>query len=200
MIDTIEALRKLYEPPGERALRKELPRLDRHCLRFIELSPFFVLATSGADGRLDASPRGGPPGFVKPVGDTTLVIPDLSGNNRLDSLENIVETRRAGLLFLIPGIDETLRVNGGAIVTTDPERLELVAAARGTPRAVIEVTVEEAYLHCAKAFMRSRLWAEASRRERSVLPTLGEILKDQLRSDGPAETQEQMLARYARDL
>ena len=199
MIRTTEELYQLYPEPKERALKKQLSRLDRHCQRFIELSPFVVIATGNASG-FDASPRGGEPGFIKVVDDLTLVIPDSPGNNRLDSLKNIVESGQAGLLFLIPGVDETLRINGAAHVSVDEEKLQLFASEKRAPKVVIEVTVEEAYLHCAKAFMRSKLWADESRRERSVLPTMGQMIHEQIGRSGSPERQEEMLARYAQDL
>jgi uncharacterized protein len=199
-VSTREQLREVYASPGERAVRKELDHLDRHCRRFLELSPFFVLATSNARGHADASPRGGPPGFVHVADDTTLVIPDHPGNNRLDNLENLLERPEVGLLFLIPGVDETLRVNGPVEIRTDPELRERVATGGKTPKAVLVVTVRQAFLHCAKAFMRSRLWHPEARVERSELPTLGEMLKDQLRSSGPAETRQEMLERYRKAL
>lgn len=199
MIRTTEELYQLYPEPKERALKKQLSRLDRHCQRFIELSPFVVIATGNASG-FDASPRGGEPGFIKVVDDLTLVIPDSPGNNRLDSLKNIVESGRAGLLFLIPGVDETLRINGAAHVSVDEEKRQLFASEKRAPKVVIEVTVEEAYLHCAKAFMRSKLWADESRRERSVLPTMGQMIHEQIGRSGSPESQEEMLARYAQDI
>ena len=199
MIRTTEELYQLYPEPKERALKKQLSRLDRHCQRFIELSPFVVIATGNASG-FDASPRGGEPGFIKVVDDLTLVIPDSPGNNRLDSLKNIVESGQAGLLFLIPGVDETLRINGAAHVSVDEEKLQLFASEKRAPKVVIEVTVEEAYLHCAKAFMRSKLWADESRRERSVLPTMGQMIHEQIARSGSPESQEEMLARYAQDI
>ncbi|CAM0558054.1 pyridoxamine 5'-phosphate oxidase family protein [Vreelandella titanicae] len=199
MIRTTEELYQLYPEPKERALKKQLSRLDRHCQRFIELSPFVVIATGNASG-FDASPRGGEPGFIKVVDDLTLVIPDSPGNNRLDSLKNIVESGQAGLLFLIPGVDETLRINGAAHVSVDEEKLQLFASEKRAPKVVIEVTVEEAYLHCAKAFMRSKLWADESRRERSVLPTMGQMIHEQIGRSGSPESQEEMLARYAQDI
>ena len=198
-IDTVDELRRLFAEPGERAVRKQLARLDRHCRRFIELAPFLVLASAN-DTHLGASPRGGEPGFVKVVDDATLWIPDAPGNNRLDSLQNIVTTGRAGLLFLIPGVDETLRVNGAARLSADPETLRQFTTEKRTPKIVVEVTVEEAYLHCAKALMRSKLWADDSRRERSVLPTLGEMLAEQTGTGGRQESQEEMVARYEKDL
>lgn len=198
-IETAEDLRALFAGPKERAVKKELSRLDRHCRRFIELSPFVVLAT-GDHAAFDASPRGGEPGFVHVVDDNMLWIPDAPGNNRLDSFANIIATRRAGLLFLIPGVDETLRVNGGARLSVDPVKLQHMATEKRTPKVIIEVSVEAAYLHCAKALMRSKLWSDEARRHRSVLPTIGEMLADQTGSAAPPESQEQMIARYEKDL
>jgi len=200
MIDSIESLRGLYGEAKERSVRKQLPSLDAHCLRFIGLSPFVVLASGSADGRYDASPRGGEPGFVQAPDAHTLLIPDASGNNRLDTLQNIIATGRVGLLFLIPGVDETLRVNGRARLESAPEVLARFPGERRSPKLAIEVKVEDAYLHCAKAFMRSKLWDPASRRERSALPTMGQMLADQIGSPGPAETQEQMVARYEAEI
>lgn len=200
IIDSLDALRRLYPQPSGRAAAKQLDHLDRHCRRFVELAPFVVLASAGADGRLDSSPRGGEPGFVRAVDSHTLWLPDSPGNNRLDTLTNLVETARLGLLFLIPGVDETLRVNGRAHVLADPEVTGTFATERWTPKVIVQVTVEEAYLHCAKALMRSKLWAEESLRERSVLPTMGRMLADQIDLTGPVETEEEMRARYAKDL
>lgn len=199
MIRTIEELCQLYPEPKGRALKKQLSRLDRHCQRFIELSPFLVIATGNASG-FDASPRGGAAGFVKVVDDLTLMIPDSPGNNRLDSLKNIIETGRVGLLFFVPGVDETLRINGVAHLSVEESKLQLFATEQRVPKVVVEVTVEEAYLHCAKAIMRSQLWADESQRERSVLPTMGQMLQEQIGSSGAPETQEEMVARYKRDL
>jgi PPOX class probable FMN-dependent enzyme len=198
-IESVEDLRRLFDGPRERSVKKQLSELDQHCRRFIELSPFVVIAT-GDGHRLDSSPRGGAPGFVRAVDEKTLWIPDSPGNNRLDSLINIVATGRIGLLFLIPGVDETLRVNGAARVSDDSVKVSQLATEKRTPKVVIEVTVEEAYLHCAKALMRSRLWAEESRQDRGVLPTLGEMLADQTRIESKPETQAEMMARYGRDL
>lgn len=199
-LSSLQALRAVYPAPKERALRKELDRLDPHCRRFIELSPFVVLASTGANGALDASPRGGAPGFVKAPDEHTLLIPDAPGNHRLDTLENIVATGRLGLLFMIPGVDETLRVNGKAVLSTDPSLIDQAADERRRPVAVIQVQVEQAYLHCAKAFMRSRLWSPQAQVERSVLPTMGRMISEQTGLAGADETQEQMLARYQADL
>jgi len=199
-IDSREALRGLYATPKERAIKKQLPQLDIHCRRFIALSPFVVVSSASTSLAMDASPRGGEPGFVKVIDANTLLIPDSPGNNRLDTLENIVDTGRIGLLFLIPGVDEALRANGTAVLSCDDPYLDLCTTAKRRPKLVIEVKVAEAYLHCAKALMRSALWDAASRVDRSVLPTMGEMLKDQTYSEAPAESQEEMLARYTQDL
>ena len=199
-ITTIDELRALYNLPGERALRKQLPKLDVHARRFIELAPFCVLATCGADGRMDASPRGGASGFVKVAPDGDLLIPDSPGNNRLDSLQNILATGQAGLLFMIPGFEETLRVNGSARLTRADDALALCRDERRLPKLAIRIAVTEAYLHCAKAFMRSRLWDPAALTDRCALPTMGEMIRDQSGMEVPAETQEEMRRRYAADL
>lgn len=199
-ITTLDALRALYGPARERSVKKELPRLDAHATRFIGLSPLVVVSSAGAGGALDASPRGGAPGFVKVPDAHTLLIPDAPGNNRLDTLENIVQTGQVGLLFLVPGMDETLRINGTALLSTDDADLAACADARRVPKLVIRVTVQAAYLHCAKALMRSALWDPARHVDRAVLPSMGQMLKDQIGGDQPLESQAQMLARYAAEL
>jgi PPOX class probable FMN-dependent enzyme len=198
-----QSLRALYPAAKERALRKELDHLDPHCLRFIELSPVVVLASADPGLRLDASPRGGEPGFVKAPDARTLLIPDAPGNHRLDTLDNVARTGRLGLLFMIPGVDETLRVNGAAELLTGEAVAALAASRTGQRRApvVVRVRVEQAYLHCAKAFMRSRLWEPGARVERSVLPSMGRMIADQTGvAGGGDETQEQMRQRYQEDL
>ena len=200
MIDSKDTLRTLYPPAKERSLKKQIGHLDRHCLRFVGLSPFVILASGNKEGHFDASPRGGEPGFVKAPDSATLLIPDAPGNNRLDTLENILGTGRVGLLFLIPGVDETLRVNGKARLIDDAGVLLRFRNEKRTPKLVIEVKVENVYLHCAKALMRSNLWDPASRVERSMLPTMGQMLNDQTGIQAPAETREQMVERYKPDL
>jgi uncharacterized protein len=199
-IDSIEGLRQLYAAPTERALKKEIRALDAHCRRFLALSPFVVLATADKAGKADASPRGGAPGFVKVLDDRTLLIPDAPGNNRLDTLENILTTGGIGLLFMIPGVDETLRVNGRASLSSEPADLGRFKDERRPPKLVIRVAVEGAYLHCAKAFMRSGLWKAASQVDRSLLPTIGEMIGDQTGIRTLPETREEMEKRYAKDL
>ena len=199
-INSLEQLRAHYPPAQGRSLSKQLDRLDPHCIAFIGLSPFVVLATGGTGGQLDASPRGGAPGFVHVLDAHTLLLPDAKGNNRLDSFSNIAETGRAGLLFMIPGVDETLRVNGEASLSDDPALLAHFAGERNPPRLVMRLRVAEAYLHCAKALMRARLWDRTAQVERCVLPTMGQMIAEQTGGSGPQETQAQMVARYAPDL
>ncbi|MFG1191052.1 pyridoxamine 5'-phosphate oxidase family protein [Xanthobacter flavus] len=200
------ALRRLYGSAAGRSVAKQLDRLDHHCRHFISLSPFVLIATADASGAADVSPRGDVPGFVA-ARERELLIPDRPGNNRLDSLTNILTTGQVGLLFLIPGVDETLRVNGNAFIHDDEELTRLFTVAGKAPRTVLRVEVKEAYLHCAKAFMRSRLWEPEAQVERSALPTMGEMLRDQIASKDAAsaassfaneapESQEQMVARY----
>jgi PPOX class probable FMN-dependent enzyme len=195
-----EALRALYREPSERSLKKQLDRLDGHCRSFISLSPFLVLASADAEGRVDASPRGGEPGFVKVLDERTVLIPDAPGNNRLDSMQNLVDRPGVGLLFMIPGVDETLRINGRASLRTDAALIDLCANERRRPPLVIAVNVQEAYLHCAKALMRSKLWDPVARQERSVLPSMGQMLKDQIGSPGEPESDAAMRERYRKDL
>lgn len=200
MIQTIEQLRGLYAPAKERAVKKQLSALDVHCQRYIGLSPFVVISSVGLDQMLDASPRGGAPGFVKSVDAHTLLMPDSPGNNRLDTLENIIHTGKVGMLFFIPGMDETLRVNGAACLSDDAADLARCTTEVRAPKLVIKVTVAQAYLHCAKAFMRSKLWDMQSQIERSLLPSMGEMINEQAKMTTPAETQEEMLARYRAEL
>lgn len=179
-ITTIEELYSVYKQPAERAVQKEIPKLDQHCRNFIALSPFLVLSTDGSDGTADASPRGDAPGFVTVLDDNTLAIPDRPGNNRLDSLLNILRNPAVGMIFLVPGINETLRINGTATISLDPELMEAHAVDGKLPRSVLLVKVTSAYMHCAKALIRSKLWDPETKVERSVFPTLGQVLADQI--------------------
>ena len=197
MITTHEQLRALYAAPGERAVRKQQAQLDAHCQRFIALSPFCVLASGGGTGALlDASPRGGAPGFVKSPDAHTLLPPDAGGNNRLDTLSNLLDDPRIGLVFLIPGVDETLRVNGTARLREEALYTDFFTAERQRPKLVIEVRVAEVYLHCPKALMRSRLWSADAQVDRAVLPTLGQMIHDQMGLATEPESQVAMLQRY----
>jgi uncharacterized protein len=199
-ITSVESLRTLYRAPSGRALGKQLDHLDRHCRRFIELSPFLALSTTGVDGRADVSPRGDHPGFVGVLDERTLVIPDRPGNNRLDTLTNLIAQPAVGLLFLVPGVDEVLRVHGEGEVRDDPELREPLAVDGKVPKLAILVRVQEAYLHCAKALMRARLWDPAGRVDRGALPSMGEMMRDQMGSTAQAETQEEMQRRYRETL
>ena len=199
MIDTLDALRARYPRAHGRSVAKQLSCLDHHCIAFIALAPFVVLATGGS-GEMDASPRGGPPGFVKVTAAGTLLLPDFPGNNRLDSLSNLVQNGKIGLLFLVPGVDETLRVNGRARLSEEPALMAHFAQEKRRPKLVVEVSVTEAYLHCAKALMRAKLWDGASLQPRSVLPTMGQMLNDHTGMTQVPETQQEMEARYAPDL
>lgn len=202
-LHTTDELRALYAPARERSVLKELPALDFHARRFVALSPFLVIASGGEDGQ-DASPRGGAPGFVKAPDAHTLLIPDSPGNNRLDTLHNLLRIPQVGLLFLVPGVDETLRVNGMAELRTDEDLRETCRDERRVPALVIRVTVQACYLHCAKALMRSELWDPARRQPRSCMPSMGEMMRDQMAdrvTPGTVfETQEQMLVRYRQTL
>ena len=199
-IDTQAKLRELYAQPQPRAVRKEIPSLDRHCRDFIALSPFLILSTGDRDHNLDASPPGGDPGFVRVDAGGALLIPDAPGNNRLDSFENIVATGKAGLLFLIPGFDETLRVNGNATLSTAADDIALCTTEKRAPKVVVRIQVTAAYLHCAKAFLRAKLWQESARVERTRLPTAGRMISDQTGLWVEPESRESMEKRYQADL
>ena len=179
-IEQVEQLRESYGSPGERALKKQLSRLDKHCRDFIARSPFLVIASADPSGRCDASPKGDAPGFVQVIDDTTLLIPDRLGNNRIDTLANLVARPGIGLIFFVPGINETLRVNGKSLITTDPALLEPLAVNGKVPRSAILVTAEEIYFHCGKALIRSDLWNPDKQVRRSDFPSLGRILADQI--------------------
>ena len=184
-----ETLRAHLGEPSDLVKRKKLRRLDPHCRRFIALSPFLVLSTADAAGACDASPRGDAPGFVAVLDDGRLLIPERRGNKLADSLLNILENPRVGLIFLIPGVDETLRVNGRAGLTRDPALLAPLAARGKAPETGILVEIEEAFLHCGKAMIRSRLWDPDSRIERESLPSLGRMIADQVSGYDGEETE-----------
>jgi len=169
-VTTVEELTALYDAPQERALLKVQDHLDAYGRAFIAASPFLTLATCGLSSGIDCSPRGDYPGFVQFADDTTLLIPDRPGNNRLDSIRNIVENPSVGILFLIPGINETFRVNGTAQLSIDPDLLARFVVHDRTPRMVIVVTVQEAYKHCSRAPVRADLWNASRHIQRSDLP------------------------------
>jgi PPOX class probable FMN-dependent enzyme len=192
-------LATIYPAPTARVIAKARPEIDVHAKKFIGLSPFCVLATSGKDGSVDASPRGGNPGFIHVGGPNLLLMPDRSGNNRIDSFRNVVEgSGFVQLIFFVPGIDETLRVGGMGAVTVDPELMASMIEFGKPPRAVLRIDVREVYFHCGKALMRSNLWG-GERVERSVMPSIGEMIHDQT-GLGERESQEAVYARYKTQL
>ncbi len=189
-------LASIYPKPTERVIAKARPEIDVHAKNFIAMSPFCVLATSGSDGSVDASPRGGNPGFVHVAGPNALLMPDRSGNNRIDSFRNIVEgSGFVQLIFFVPGIDETLRVGGRGKVSADPDLMASMVEFGKLPRAVLHIDVHEAYFHCGKALMRSKLWSADTRVERTVMPSISQVIHDQT-SLGEPEEQAVVEARY----
>jgi uncharacterized protein len=197
VITRLEELRQIVPapPPDARAVLKDRPTLDRHSRAFIQLSPLVLLATADAGGRCDVSPRGDAPGFVHVLDDLRLVIADRPGNRRLDGMQNLLSNPRIGLLFLVPGRDDTLRVNGRASITWDPEILARCAAQGKTPALAIGVEVEECYHHCAKAFLRSRLWTPDRWPAPDALPSYACMLFDQIRpSSATADDYEREIA------
>jgi len=178
------ALRALYPQPTERVKLKELDHLDDYCRRFIALSPFLAFGSTRPGGGTDVSPRGDRPGFVRVLDDRTLAIPDRPGNNRLDTLSSLLTDAEVGLLFFIPGVEETLRVNGRASLSRDPALLEASTVDGKLPRMMVLVAVRQAFFHCGKALIRSRLWQDDYRIERKRFPSLGRIITEQTRLPG----------------
>lgn len=176
-ISDIESLEKIYGTPAAASVKKEITYLHPHYRKFIEASPFVILATSGNEG-LDVSPRGDPSGFVSVIDEKTLILPDRRGNNRIDSLRNIISDPRVALIFLIPGIGETLRVNGQAKILIDPALLEKHAMDGKLPRSVLQVHVESVFFQCSRAVLRSKLWDSDNQLDRKALPSLGTILAE----------------------
>lgn len=172
-------LEMMFHPANEFVTDKCLDYIHEHARTFIERSPFMLIGSQSADGHADVTPRGDPPGFVKILDDNkTLLIPDRPGNNRIDTLKNITSNPRVGLIFFIPGFDETMRVNGGAQLTRDPELLEGMAVKNRVPKIAIAVQVDEVYIHCAKAIRRSNLWDPGEHQERSSFPTMAKVMLD----------------------
>lgn len=176
MIETIEALEAIYGPPTPRSLQKEIPALNEDYRAFVEAAPMVILATVGPEG-LDCSPKGDAPGFVQILNDKTLAVPDRPGNNRVDNLRNIIRDPRISLLFIIPGVGETLRVNGRAAISDDAALLDRFIVQGKRPKTVILVSIDSVYFHCAKAFVRSALWEPERFLPRSALPSAGAILQ-----------------------
>jgi PPOX class probable FMN-dependent enzyme len=196
----VNDLPTIYPAPSPRVIAKARPEIDAHAAKFIAMSPFCVLATSGADGGVDASPRGGKAGFVHVVSPTRLMIPDRSGNNRIDSFRNILEgSGQLQLIFFVPGIDETLRVGGTGTLSAEPDLLVSMEEFGKLPRAVLSIAVREVYFHCGKALMRSKLWSPDTKIERAVLPSISQIIHEQTKLGEP-EPQAEVEARYKTQL
>jgi PPOX class probable FMN-dependent enzyme len=192
IIEDIGEIREIYGQPMERTIKKQLPRLEKHSRAFIAMSPFIVMSTCDAEGRCDASPKGDAPGFVRVIDDETLLVPDRLGNNRIDSIGNILQHPRIGLLFLVPGIRETLRVNGRAQITTDPALLKATEANGKLPRSGILVIADEVYFHCGKAIIRSDLWNPEKHVARKDFPSLGVVIAEQIGQQVDAKEAERM--------
>ncbi|MBV8981878.1 MAG: pyridoxamine 5'-phosphate oxidase family protein [Acidimicrobiia bacterium] len=197
-VTSLEGLRTIYRPPAQRSLDKEIDHLDGHCRDFLAHSPFVVLASTDGAGRVEASPRGGPPGFVAALDDRRLAIPDMAGNNRLDSMRNIVDGGSVALLFMVPGTDETLRVNGRAMISTDPGVLDRCPVGELRPNVAIVVEVATAFIHCAKALRRAALWEHDQWRDTSDMASPACMLKDHIGLEGTVEDSQRVLdASYA---
>ncbi|MEA2838560.1 MAG: uncharacterized protein QOD89_3110 [Bradyrhizobium sp.] len=193
-------LATIYPAPSPRVIAKARPEIDAHAAKFIAMSPFCVLATSGPDGSVDASPRGGNPGFVHLASPTQILLPDRSGNNRIDSFRNILEgSGQLQLIFLVPGIDETLRVGGTGKLSAEPGLLASMEEFGKLPRAVLSIAVREAYFHCGKALMRSKLWSPETKVDRAALPSISQIIHEQTKLGEP-EPQAEVEARYKTQL
>ncbi|PWW21655.1 hypothetical protein JD79_00790 [Geodermatophilus normandii] len=189
-----------YRPPSQLVVDKEIDHLDVHCRAFIGLAPFLTLSTADADGWPEISPRGGDPGFVKVLDEHRLVLPDRQGNNRLDSLRKVAVNPRVALLFFVPGVEETLKVFGTAeLLAADALDVDLTEFGRA-PRSVLVVTVQRAYLQCAKAVMRSGLWDPASRIDRDALPPFGTMIRDHCRLESPLPDDATIRAELALEL
>ncbi|MBE7198730.1 MAG: pyridoxamine 5'-phosphate oxidase family protein [Parafilimonas terrae] len=194
--DEEAALRAQFGLVGPLAAHKVLDHLDDYARRFVALSPFVVVASADAAGNVDASPRGDAPGFVAVPDDRTLVIPDRRGNNRIDTFVNLLDSPGLGLIFLVPGINETLRVNGTAAMTRDPALLEPLVAEGKVPAAGLVVRVREAFFHCGKAMIRSKLWDPARHVPRDTFPSLGRILAEQTATATVAEAEASIADAY----
>ena len=184
VVTTELELREMLGVPASRSVLKERHALDAHFRAFIARSPFLLMATAGADGTCDVSPKGDAPGFVLVLDDTRLVIPERPGNKRFDGMKNLLANPHIGLIFLVPGREETLRINGRAWITKDPELLTRCVAQGKTPNLAIGVEIEQCFLHCVKAFRRSKLWAHAEWPAPDALASMAKVLFDQLQPEG----------------
>ncbi len=194
-----QGLRTVYKQPAGGAVGKDIAQIDTHFANFIALSPFLCIGTTGENGLGDVSPRGGEPGFVHVIDAKTLAMPDRPGNNRLDSLGNITRNPGVGLLFFVPGFEDTLRVNGVARLTTEPELMARFTSDGKPPRSVMLVEVKEAYFHCPKAIKRAGLWRPEAHLDRAIFPTMGEVYRGQLKLEVDAGKIDAALEKDAKD-
>ena len=199
-IKDLAQLRDIYPEPTGRSAVKVFHALEQHSRRFIELSPFCVISTVNSDGHVDASPRGGNPGFVKVLDDKTIILPDAKGNRRQDSQINILSTGAIGTLFFIPGINETLRINGKATLHNDSDVLEGFTNEKNPPKVFIKIAIDEIFMQCAKSMVRSELWNPEKQTPRTALPTMGEMINAQTGRNDPFESQADMEARHRNEL
>ena len=187
VISTAAELRELYDAPRQMVIDKQQDRLDQYSEHFLQLSPFSILSTASASGVMDCSPKGDYPGFIKVLDNKTIAIPDRPGNNRLDSITNIVENPQIGVLLMVPGFGECLRINGEACIATNKSLLEQFEYQGKLPKSVIVVAIKEVYFHCAKAIARSQLWKETAQVDRTVMPSLGRIIMAQINAEAKEE-------------
>lgn len=179
-ISTLEQLQQFYKAPHPVIANKGIHKLEQHTKTFINHSPFLLISTTSEQGHMDVSPRGGPAGFVKILDDQTILIGDRPGNNRIDSLRNILYSPAVGILFLIPGINEVVRLRGTASIHDDEELLIACSELKKRPKLVIKVTLKEIFFHCPQSMLVSKLWSPEMFQDRDILPSLGDIVKDQL--------------------
>ena len=199
-IENQQQLRSIYGEPQEIAIAKVQSSLDKHCKHFIKLSPFVTISSSNTQGHADVSPRGDNPGFVKIMNDHTLLLPDRPGNKRVDTISNILQNPEIGMLFFVPGVKETLRVNGTAEIYNDEELLKLCIENGKLPLTVIKITIREAFVHCAKSLMRSGLWDSNVQINRKDFPTTSQIFGEQTSMIDPTVSQEETDKHFAESI
>lgn len=197
----LDGLDRLYGQPKPTTKAKSLDHVDKYGRQFLSLSPFCVISAAGPDGSLDVSPRGGEPGFVHVEDERTVMLPDRPGNNRLDTLRNLAAgDGKIGMMFMIPGFDDVYRINGVATLTDDPALLERFIEFKRAPRSMVVIAVEEAFLHCPKAIMRARLWEQDAVVERTTMPSLSEMIMDQLNLGKPQHDEKLVIESYKQQL
>lgn len=198
-INDAASLREVVGEPTPQIANKEMRSIDRHCRRFIELCPFLCLSTADRNGNQDVSPRGDPPGFVQVLDDRTVLIPDRKGNRRVDSMRNILQNPKVGLVMMVPGIEEVVRINGRATVVDDPALLARCTVGGSAPELGVRIEIDEIFFHCAKAIKRAKLWDLDTPIDRSEFPSFGEIVRDQRNPDGDAAETEAMIQKEYRE-